>query len=67
MVEENGESNGLQDVDAGTSYSISQATILSKKRKALVGAGEDQESDGEGDNKAPTRDIFRARQQKRVK
>lgn len=65
--EESGKANGHKEMDAGTAYSIGQATILSKKRKALVGAGEEPESDGESDNKAPSRDIYRSRQQKRVR
>lgn len=59
--------NGHADPDPGTAFSISQANILSKKRKALMGGGEEADSDGEGDNKAPSRDIYRARQQKRVR
>lgn len=65
--EDSEKANGHKEMDAGTAYSIGQATILSKKRKALVGTGEEAESDGEGDNKAPSRDIYRSRQQKRVR
>lgn len=57
-------------MDAGTAYSVnilSQANILSKKRKALVGMNEDVEEGGEGDNKAPSKDIYRVRQLKRAR
>ena len=54
-------------MDAGTQYSVNQASIVNKKRKALVSGAEEGDSDGEGDNKAPNRDIFRERQQKRVR
>lgn len=66
LEEENGTENGTVDMDPGTAYSVNHANILSKKRKALVGGG-DSDGEGEPDNKAPSHDIFRARQQKRVK
>lgn len=67
VAEEESSSNGYQEMDAGTQYSVNQASIVNKKRKALVSGVDDRDSDGEGDNKAPNRDIFRERQQKRVR
>ena len=67
VAEDESSTNGYQDMDAGTQYSVNQASIVNKKRKALVSGAEEGESDGEGDNKAPNRDIFRERQQKRVR
>ena len=67
MLDEENAANGTLEMDAGTTYSVNQANVLSKKRKALVGMQDDGDSDGEGDNKAPSRDIYRARQQKRVR
>lgn len=65
-LEEDSAANGLQEMDAGTNYSANKASVLSKKRKMVNSSG-DPGSDGESDNKAPARDIYRDRQQKRVR
>ncbi|XP_067946959.1 cleavage stimulation factor subunit 3-like isoform X2 [Watersipora subatra] len=67
VVDDDGLANGTQDLDSGTAYSVNKANILSKKRKALVSLQDDAGSDGEADHRAPSKDIYRSRQQKRVR